>query len=118
MNHRNRSDCYEVYIRFPTDAKILWECCEWLWNKKIPQFCRAHKLKEPRSKLQEQKKKHLDYSKLRKKTHRKTQAGKRAYLHLLSKGINEFQSILNQTKAVGLSDKAASIFKTIKQVYQ
>ncbi|RDB02248.1 transposase [Runella aurantiaca] len=110
--------CYEVYIRFPTDAKILWECCEWLWNKKIPQFCRAHKLKEPRSKFQEQKKKHLVYCKLRKKTHRKTQARKRAYLHLLSKGINEFQSILNQTKAEGLSHKEASVFKTIKQVYQ
>lgn len=72
--------CYEVYIRFPTDVKIIWECCQWLWDKQIPQFCRVHKLKEPRSKFKEQKKKHLVYSKLRKKTHRKTQARKRASL--------------------------------------
>ena len=75
-------------------------------------------MKEPRSKFKEQKKKHLDYSKLRKKTHRKTQAGKRASHPLLSKGISEFQAILNQTKAVGLFSKDAAIFKTIKQVYQ
>lgn len=110
--------CYEVYIRFPTDAKILWECCEWLWDKQIPQFCKAHKLKEPRSKFKEQKKKQLVYAKLRKKTHRKTQARKRASLKLLLKGIHEFQAILNQTKAVGLSSRDAAVFKTIKQVYQ
>ena len=28
--------CYEVYIRFPTDVKLLWESCEWLWDKQIP----------------------------------------------------------------------------------
>jgi transposase, IS5 family len=118
MRPHRRSECYEVYIRFPTDVKILWECCEWLWDKQIPKFCKAYKLKEPRSKFKEQKKKHLIYSKLRKKTYRKTQARKRASLQLLLKGIHEFQAILNQTKAVGLSSKDASVFKTIKQVYQ
>ena len=22
--------CYESHLRFPTDVKLLWECCEWL----------------------------------------------------------------------------------------
>ena len=59
--------CYEVYIRFPTDVKLLWESCEWLWTKQIPAICKLNKLKEPRSKFKDQRKKHLTYSKLRKK---------------------------------------------------
>jgi transposase, IS5 family len=110
--------CYEVYIRFPTDTKLLWEACEWLWAKRIPYICKKNKLKVPRSKYKEQHKKHLVYSKLRKKYHRKTMARRRVSLHLLLKGINEFQGILNQTKAVDLSPRDAKIFKTIKLIYQ
>lgn len=47
--------CYEVYIRFPTDVKLLWEGCEWLWDKQIPQICKDIKLKIPRSKFKDQK---------------------------------------------------------------
>ncbi len=90
--------CYEVYIRFPTDAKLLWEACEWLWAKQIPDICKKNKLKVPRSKYKEQHNKHLVYSKLRNKSHRKTKARIRVTLHLLEKGIAEFQGILNQTK--------------------
>jgi transposase, IS5 family len=25
--------CYESYIRFPTDVKLLWESCEWVFEK-------------------------------------------------------------------------------------
>jgi len=110
--------CYEVYIRFPTDVKLIWESCEWLWAKQIPAICKLNKLKEPRSKFKDQRKKHLTYSKLRKKSHQKTKARKRASLRLLLKGITEFQQILNETKAVNLSPQDAQIFKTIKVVYQ
>jgi transposase, IS5 family len=82
--------CYEVYIRFPTDVKLLWEAYEWLWSKQIPSISTKNKLKLPRSKYKEQHKKHLIYSKLRKKSHRKTKARIRATLHLLLKGITKF----------------------------
>ena len=110
--------CYEVYIRFPTDVKLLWEACEWLWGKYIPEICKKNKLKVPRSKYKEQHNKHLVYSKLRKKSHRKTKARGRVTLQLLLKGITEFQRILNQTKAADLTPKDAEIFKTIKIIYQ
>jgi hypothetical protein len=110
--------CYEVYIRFPTDVKLLWEGCEWLWEKQIPEICKKNKLKVPRSKYKEQHKKHLIYCKLRKKSHRKIKARRRVTLQLLLKGITEFQRILNQTKAVDLTPKDADIFKTIKIIYQ
>ena len=110
--------CYEVFIRFPTDAKLLWESCQWLWDKQIREICEKNKLKTPRSKFKEQKAKYLTYSKLRKKSHRKTIGRRKALLKLLLKGIDAYQSLLNQTKAVSLSPKSAATFKIIKAVYQ
>ncbi len=110
--------CYEVYIRFPTDVKLLWEACEWLWGKQIPEICKRHKLKTPRSKFKEQKIKHLTYSKLRKKSHRKTKNRKSVLLKLLEKGINAYQILLNEAKAINLTKKDATTFKNIKIVLQ
>ena len=58
--------CYEVYIgrrtaRFPTDVKLLWEACEWLWDQQIPTISHKNKLKVPRSKYKEQRQKYLIY---------------------------------------------------------
>lgn len=109
--------CYEVYIRFPTDVKLLWESCQWLWEKQIPSLCKEAGLRQPRSKYKEQKKKTNAYSKLKKKAHRKTKARRNALLKLLLKGIEAYQGLLNQVKACYLTSKDASTFKTIKNIY-
>lgn len=28
--------CYEVHMKFPTDVKLLWESCCFLWDEQIP----------------------------------------------------------------------------------
>lgn len=109
--------CYESYIRFPTDVKLLWESCQWIWEKHIPPLCNTYRIKLPRSKFKEQKIKYVSYSKLRKKSHRKTRSRQNALLKLLDKGIETYQSLLNQTQANGLSIADAETFKTIKLVY-
>lgn len=110
--------CYESYIRFPTDVKLLWESCQWLWEKQIPFLCQTYRIKLPRSKFKEQKTKYVSYSKLRKKSYRKTRSRQKALLKLLDKGIEAYQSLLNRTQAKGLSIADAETFKTIKLVYQ
>lgn len=110
--------CYESYIRFPTDVKLLWESCQWLWEKQIPLLCQTYRIKLPRSKFKDQKIKYIFYSKLRKKSHRKTRSRQNALLKLLCKGIETYQSLLNQTQAKGLSITDAETFKTIKLVHQ
>ncbi|RYU91010.1 transposase, partial [Emticicia agri] len=110
--------CYESYIRFPTDVKLLWESCQWLWEKQIPTLCQTYRIKLPRSKFKDQKTKYISYSKLRKKSYRKTRSRQNALLKLLDKGIEAYQSLLNQTQAKGLSMVDAETFKTIKLVYQ
>lgn len=109
--------CYEVYIRFPTDVKLLWEGCQWLWEKQIPTLCKRSGCRQPRSKYKEQKKKTNVYSKLKKKTYRKTRARRNALLKLLLKGIHAYQELLDQLRGDGLTVNEASTFKTIKTVY-
>lgn len=109
--------CYESYIRYPTDVKLLWECCEHLWAQMIPQMCKVFKLRQPRSKYKDQRKRYLHYSKLKKKTYRKTKARKKALLYLLLKGIEAFQTLLDQTQGGMASSRLKRLFKTIKKVY-
>src|SRR5690606_31306826 len=109
--------CYEGYIRFPTDVKLLWEGCKWMWEKQIPSLCKEAGLSQPRSKYKDQKKKTNAYRKLKKKAYRKTKSRRNALLKLLLKGIEAYQGLLDQVKACCLTSKDASIFKTIKKVY-
>lgn len=110
--------CYESYIRYPTDVKLLWECCEKLWSKMIPELSQAFGLKRPRSKYLVQRQKYLGYSKLRKKSRRKTLARRKALLRLLSRGIDCYQQLLHQSQGQGLSEKLSGLFRTIKHIYQ
>ncbi len=41
--------CYESQLRIPTDVKLLWECCEWLYRLLVGQ-CRMFGEKTPRTK--------------------------------------------------------------------
>ena len=107
---------YESHLRFPTDVKLLWECCLWLWGKAIPDVCKCFKLKIPRSKFDQQKKKYLTYSKLRRKSRRKTRARKRSILHLVSKGLESLQQLLNQTKGGKLSGTEYARIRIIRQI--
>jgi hypothetical protein len=110
--------CYESYIRYPTDVKLLWECCQKLWSKMIPELCEAFSLKRPRSKFLVQQQKYLGFSKLRKKSRRKTLARRKALLRLLSRGIECYQQLLHQSQGQGLSEKLKELFRTIKHIYQ
>jgi hypothetical protein len=78
--------CYESYIRYPTDVKLLWESCQWLWEKHIPLLCQVYRIKLPRSKFKDQKIKYVSYSKLRKKSYRKNRSRQNALLKYWIKG--------------------------------
>lgn len=109
---------YESGIRFPTDVKLLWECCQWLWLRHIPDLCQRYRLRIPRSKIKPQHQKYLAYCKLRRKSYRKTKARRKALLHLLQKGIEAFQALLNQTQGGLLAAPVYSRFRTIRAIYR
>lgn len=89
--------CYESYVRYPTDVKLLWECIEYLYKqmKIISKYVGIPML---RSKYKEQKKKQLSYQKSRKKTYKKRQARKRSLLYLLNKYLARLPYLIRLMK--------------------
>lgn len=93
--------CYESQLRFPTDVKLLWECCEWIHGQ-MKKICKRTKQRMPRSKFAEQKNKYLSYQKQRKKTYQQTQVRKRSLLHLLAKLLMYINETTNKASTLDL----------------
>jgi putative transposase (fragment) len=76
--------CYESHLRFPTDVKLLWECCRWLHDLLV---CQSKRLSErvPRNKYNDVAKATLAYAKQRKHTCSATRRLRRRLLKLLAK---------------------------------
>ena len=106
--------CYESYIRFPTDVKLLWECCQWIYDL-IFKLCKLLGIKRPRNKFIDQKRKQQAYSKLRRKTYKKGRRRHRSLVYLLEKGLDQLQGLFDAHPIV-LTGKQTIYLKTIKQV--
>ena len=85
--------CYETSMRYPTNVKLLWESCEWIYGQ-MKRVNRARKGRMPRNKYGEQKDKYLSYQKCRKKTHKLTQRRIKSLLYLLEKLLEQFGTML------------------------
>lgn len=81
--------CYESRLRFPTDVKLLWECCEWLYALYC-KFCRKLGENRPRNKYHEVDSARLAYAKQRRHTREKTRSLIRRLLKLLSKMLGQW----------------------------
>ena len=89
------ASCYESYIRYPTDVKLLWECCEWVFEKQLFVYCKQLGIKRPRSKYTEQAIKQLNYARKKKRTYKHALVRRRSLLHLLTKGIGQLKHTLS-----------------------
>ena len=84
--------CYESWMRYPTNVKLLWEANEWIYNQ-IKQINKTIKGRMPRSKFSEQKSKYLAYSRTRKKTYKKTRRRTKSLIYLLGKQLGQLSGI-------------------------
>jgi hypothetical protein len=84
--------CYESYLRYPTNIKLLWESVEWLHDLLGP-ICKEIGTPVPRSKYLKWKKRYVSYSKMRRKTKKKKRALTRSLLLLLNKFSNELDRL-------------------------
>ena len=80
--------CYESHLRFPTDVKLLWECCEWLQSL-MSKTCKTLKERQPRNKYRD-----IDHARLTYAKHRKHSRAATAKLR------RRLQSLLAQKKEV------------------
>ena len=110
--HMTDATCYESYIRYPTDVKLLWEAVSWLY----PQMCSMYKslgLRKPRCKYDKLLLRYFGYSKKRKRRHVETRVLKRSLLHLLNKLIVLTDSVIKGAKPCSRFHKR---YSTIRQV--
>ena len=87
--------CYESYIRYPTNVKLLWESVEWMHGQ-MKRTCRYLKILTPRTKFLEQKDKYFAYMRKRKKPWKETKQRTRSLLYLLNKLIEQQDKIEDQ----------------------
>lgn len=110
--------CYESYIRFPTDVKLLWECCEWVFENQLFGICSELGIKRPRSKFREQKIAQMTYFRKRKNSFKETLRRRKALVYLLGKGIGQLQDILDKYRGAGLELRDFARLAVIKEVYR
>lgn len=108
--------CYESYIRYPTDIKLLWECCHWVFEKQLFHYCKLLGIKRPRSKYHDQKIKYLNYARRKGKSHKLNHKRKKALLYLLEKGVDQLQEVLDKAGFPLLNQQEREYLKTIKKV--
>ena len=87
--------CYESYMRFPTNVKLLWESTDWMHGQ-LKLTCKRLKIPTPRTKYLEQKEKYFAYMRMRKKPWKQTTKRTRSLLYLLNKLIEELDKIEDQ----------------------
>jgi hypothetical protein len=90
--------CYESYLRYPTNVKLLWESVDWMYGQ-MKLTCKHLKILTPRTKYLEQKDKYFAYMRMRKKPWKQTTKRTRSLLYLLSKLIDEQDKIEDQHRA-------------------
>ena len=105
--------CYESSIRFPTDIKLIWECCQVIYQM-IQEQRKLLKLRKSRMNYHKQKEKFQSYQKTKKKSRR---AEKKLRKKLLKFAGNLLQH-LDQLPNKKLSVKQQSKLKHIQKVYE
>ncbi len=84
--------CYESYMRYPTNGKLLWESVDWIQSQ-MKRVRKGLKIPTPRTKHLEQKDKYFTYMRKRKKPWKQTTKRPRSLLYLLDKLIRELDKI-------------------------
>jgi len=108
--------CYESHLRYPTDVKLLWECCEWIWGL-IDQHCKRLSIRRPRRKQKQQHLAFISYQKRRRKTHKLEKKRRRSLLYLLAKGLNQWDYLIFKHGAL-LKQRTYERLQIVRLVYQ
>lgn len=87
--------CYESFLRFPTDVKLLWEACSWL-HSLMKRICRELGERMPRNKYNDVDKARLVHAKQRKPRKNATRKLQRRLLSLLGKLLGQWNRLRGQ----------------------
>src|SRR5919112_2407033 len=105
--------CYESRISFPTDVKLIWECCQAAFQI-IKEQRKWLRLRKSRMSYDKQKQKFQSYQKTRKKTRRSEKKLRKQLLKFLLKLIQHLDHMQHKK----LSEKQQAKVSDIKKVYE
>lgn len=110
--------CYESHLRFPTDVKLLWECCEWL-QAMIVKTCKEFGERVPRNKYRDIDRARLAYAKQRKHTQSATRKIRRRLLQLLGKQIGQWNALCRvHAVEIRLNAEQSKRLAALKEVFR
>lgn len=110
--------CYESHLRYPSDVKLLWECCEWT-QELMAKTCKALKERLPRNKYHDIDRARLGYAKQRRHTQNATRKMRRRLLSLLSKQIGQWNHLCKtRTVEIPLTPEQSKRLAAVKEVYR
>lgn len=117
--HVGMSDAtvYESHMRYPTDVKLLWECCEYLQGQ-LANFSERMGRKAATKHYDKKKQQYLNFARRRKKPYKLTKMMRRKLLTLTEKLQHKLQEKLNQYLG-GVDEKYfASVFEKLRIIKQ
>jgi transposase, IS5 family len=118
--HVGMSDAtvYESHLRYPTDVKLVWECCEYLHGQ-LQRMSEQFGLKNSLVYYSKKQQDYLAYARRRKKPYRLTKKMRRKLLRLAEKLQAKLQTKLDQYITQQNNQSWIAVFeklRTIKQV--
>ena len=124
--HKGMSDatCYESGIRYPTDVKLLWECCDYLYKELIKINHSIGRSIRSAFRFTRQRKRYLAYQRRRRKTHKKEKRLRANLLRFLDKLRKEVPRTIAAYQAhsgllkIGIPTLFWIRQPIIKQIYQ
>lgn len=108
--------CYESGVRYPTDIKLLWECCENIFDL-IQQERKKLHLRKSRARFDKKRAVFMNYQKQRKKSKRKERKLRKFLLKLLLRLMQSFKKLTEQYPVV-LSNRKQKRLHAIAKVYE
>ena len=93
--------CYETHMRYPTDIKLLWECCEWVYDLLVA-ICKVTHRPLPRNKFREQEHKQKAFNYCKKPSFQVKRRRIKALLNLLHKMLPQLKA---SAQSLEISDK-------------
>ena len=110
--------CYESLLRFPTDIKLMWECCDWL-HMLTTSTCKSLGERQPRNKFCSVSKARLAYAKQRRPQKSATRRMQRRVLKLLGKLIGQWNRLRSQfSPEITLTAEQEKRLIAIAKVYE
>ena len=110
--------CYESHLRYPTDIKLMWECCEWLYVL-LQKNCREVGERLPRSKYNDVSRDRLAYAKQRTPKKSATRRMQRRLLRLSGKLIGQWNDLCRQyAPLISLTAEQHKRLAAIREVHR